>query len=55
MWQFDKIIVAGGGAAVFGEQIAKAFNSPGQVEVSRQGTFSNTLGYLKFGYRVWPK
>jgi plasmid segregation protein ParM len=55
MWQFDKIIVTGGGAAVFGEQIARVLNSPGQVEICKQGTFSNTLGYLKFGHRVWSK
>ena len=54
-WQFDKIFVTGGGALVFGEQIARVLNSPGQVEVCEQGTFSNTLGYLKFGQRVWSK
>lgn len=55
MWQFDKIIVAGGGAEVFGEQIVRVLNSPGQVELCKRGAFSNTLGYLKFGHRVWSK
>ncbi len=53
MWQLDKIIIAGGGAEVFGQQVARAFNTPGQVELCQRGTFSNCLGYLKYGHRVW--
>jgi len=55
MWQMDKIIVTGGGADVFGEEIVRAFNSPGQVELCRRGTTSNVAGYTKFANRVWGK
>jgi plasmid segregation protein ParM len=54
-WQLDKIFVTGGGAVLFGEQVARVLNSPGQVEVCKQGTFSNTLGYLRLGQRAWLK
>lgn len=55
MWQLDRIIVSGGGAQVFGEQIVRALNSPCSIEICREGTLSNALGYLKFGYWVWSK
>lgn len=53
LWQMDKILVAGGGAILFGNYIAQAFNSPGQVEVSDKASFTNVLGYLKYGQRAW--
>lgn len=55
MWRLDRIIVAGGGAQVFGTEIVRALDSPGQVEVSTEGTLSNVLGYHKFGNRTWTR
>jgi hypothetical protein len=54
-WQLDKIIITGGGAVLFGEQVARVLNRPGQVEVCRHGTLSNTLGCLRLGQRAWLK
>lgn len=55
LWQLDKIIITGGGAVFFGHHIARVFNSPNQVEICTKGTFSNALGYLKYGCRVWNR
>ena len=54
-WELDKIIITGGGAAIMGDYIADAINSPGQVELydGSQATFSNVSGYLKFAKRAW--
>lgn len=55
MWQFNRIIVTGGGAQVLGENIVEALKSPCPVEICKQGTFSNVMGYFKFGGRTWSK
>ncbi len=55
MWQFDRIIVAGGGAQMLGKQIAGVLDSPCPVEICKQGAISNVQGYFKFGSRTWPK
>lgn len=55
MWQFDQIIITGGGAQILGKQIARILNSPGKVEICAQGAFSNALGYRKFGCWTWSR
>ena len=55
MWQFDRIILSGGGAQIFGEQIARALHSPCEIDICGQGSLSNVRGYLKFGHWAWAR
>lgn len=51
IWQIDKIIITGGGAELFGDYIAQAFDGAGLVEVSAKGVFANVAGYMRYGQR----
>lgn len=55
LWQFDRVIVSGGGAQMLGEKIVKALNSPCRVDICEKGALSNASGYLKFGHWAWAR
>ena len=52
MWELDKVLITGGGAMVLGEYLCRAFNNG---EICPDATFTNCLGYYRYGRRVWPR